>query len=476
MTNPEQVVTGRTSRVVVLAVICLAQLMTTLDSTIVSVALPSIQESVGLTDAGRQWAVTAYTLAFGGLLLVSGRLGDLTGRKRAMLIGVTGFAVASAIGGAAVNPTMLIAARALQGAFAALIAPAALSLISTTFTEAKDRARAFGVFAAAGMSGAALGLVTGGVLTNYLGWRWCLYVNIPIALVVVVGGVFAVPAPPRHPDAKLDVTGAVLCSAGMVALIYGLGEAASYGWDSGVIIAALALAVVLLTAFVRVQAKSPNPLLPLGVLANRNSGTAFLAMSISAFSTYGMLIGMTYQLQVVMGYTPLKTGLAFLAYVLTAVTFSTQVATKLVRVMKPGTMVAIGLGAFAVALLYLLRLTPSSSYLVDVFPSLILFGCGVGMLTVPAMTTAMSSIDPKYSGVVSALVGASQQAGGSIGAALLNTISISAAGTYLVANPGADSDASVHGFVTASVWSAAIAVAGAVVVKLAITVDTRKKA
>jgi EmrB/QacA subfamily drug resistance transporter len=474
MTEAEPVTAGRTDRrAIALAVICLAQLMTTLDSTIVSVALPSVQADVGLTDAGRQWAVTAYTLAFGGLLLLSGRIGDLTGRKRALLIGVVGFALASALGGAAVNAGMLIAARALQGVFAALIAPATLSLVSTTFPEAKERARAFGFFAAAGMSGAALGLVMGGVLTDFAGWRWCLYVNVPIAVLVLVGSA-VVPNPARHPGASLDVLGALLCSAGMVALIYGLGEAAGYGWGSGVIIGALVAAVALLAGFVRLQARSANPLLPLEVLANRNSGTAFLAMAVSAFATYGMLLGMTYQLQVVMKYSPVETGLAFLAYVLTAVFCSTQVATRLVKRMKPGTMISLGLLIFAVALLYLLRLSPSSSYVVDVLPALLAFGLGVGLLTVPAMTTAMASIDPKYAGVVSALVGTSQQAGGSVGAALLNTVSISAAAGYLAAHPGAGLEASVHGFVTASAWTAAIALAGAVVVKFAITVDTRK--
>jgi MFS family permease len=372
---------------------------------------------------------------------------------------------------------MLLPARALQGIFAALIAPATLALLNTTFTEPGTRAKAFSFYTAAAMSGGAIGLVVGGVLTDFLNWRWCLYVNIPIALAVLVGGVLTVPSPPRQ-LARLDVPGVLLSAGGMVALIYGLGEAGAVGWGSPVIIGAFVAAVLLFTAFVVVQSRSRSPLLPLQVLTNRNSGASFLAMAISAFTTYGMLLGMTYQLQAVMGYSPLRTGLAFLAYVLTAVVFSTQVATRLVRRLRPGLMVASGLGIFAVALLTLLRLRPDSSYLTGLLPALLLFGIGVGMLTVPAITTAMSVTDPRYSGAVSAVVNTAQQTGGSIGAALLNTISVSAALTYLAAHPGgqeATLAASTHGFVTASMWSAGLAVLVALGVVLAINFDVRQR-
>lgn len=469
----------RSGRMLVLMLISAAQLMITLDSTIVSVALPSVQGSVGLTNAGRQWALTAYTLAFGGLLLLGGRLGDLVGRKRTMLIGVAGFALASAIGGAAQNAEALIGARALQGAFAALIAPATLSLITATFVEARERARALSIYTAAMMSGGALGLVLGGTLTTYFGWRWCLYVNVPIAIAVIIGGIRLVPNPPRQAVARLDVPGAVLSSLGMLALIYAFGEAGAYGWSSGIIVGSLISAVVLIIAFVVVQSRTASPLLPLRVLTNRNSAAGFLAFVVSAFCTYGMLLGMTYQLQIVMGYSPLKAGLAFLAYVVTAVVYSTQVATRLVRKVRPGPMIAAGLLVFAGALLLLMRLTPSSSYPVNVLPSLVLFGVGVGTITVPAITTVVAVTDSRDGGVVSAIISTSQQVGASIGAALLNTISISAAAGYLVAHPGghaASLRAAVHGFTVSSSVSAVVAVFGAAVSGFAIKVNLRARA
>jgi EmrB/QacA subfamily drug resistance transporter len=469
---------GRSGGLVVLLVISLAQLMITLDSTIVSVALPSIQHSVGLSNAGRQWAVTAYTVAFGGLLLLSGRIGDLIGRKRAMLIGVSGFALASAIGGAAVNPAMLLSARALQGMFAACIAPSTLGLLNTTFSEPAARARAFSVYAAAGMSGGALGLVVGGALTNALSWRWCLFVNIPIAVAVLIGGSLTVPAPPRH-RAQLDVPGVLLSAGGMVSLIYALGEAGSRGWHSPVIVAALLLSLALFIAFVVVQARAASPLLPLRIFTNRNSGAGLLAMAISAFTTYGMLLGMTYQLQVVLGYSPLQTGLAFMAYVLTAVLISTQVGTRLVRMFRPAGLCSAGLLIFAVALFSLLRLSPHASYPTEVLPALLLFGIGVGTLTVPAITTVMKVTDPQHSGVVSAVVNTAQQVGGSIGAALLNTISLSAAAGYLATHSGGSRPelaASVHGFQIACMWSAGIAIAGAIVVGFAVNLTIERSA
>ncbi|WP_062216208.1 MFS transporter [Streptomyces sp. NBRC 109706] len=465
----------RVSRGVALALISLAQLMITLDSTIVSVALPAIQDAVDLSDAGRQWTVTAYTLAFGGLLLLGGRVGDLIGRKQALLIGVAGFVLASVLGGAAVNVEMLLGARALQGVFAALIAPSTLSLITTTFTEPRERAKALGVYAACAMSGGALGLVLGGVLTDYLNWRWCLFVNVPLGAAVLIGVLTSVPTPPREGRSRLDVPGAVLSSLAMLGLIYGFGEAAEYGWSSWQVIGALAAAALLMAVFLLSQSRVTQPLLPLRVLANRDSAAAFLAMGVAAFCTYGMLLGMTYQFQTVMGYSPLRTGLAFLGYVGTAVVFSTQVARWLVARAPLGPMIASGLGVFAVALLLLTRLTPESDYLTDILPALMLFGIGVGTLTVPAMTTVMTVTESRDSGVASAIINTVQQAGGSVGAALLNTISISAAATYLASrdgDPGSELSASVHGFVVASRWSVGIALATALVVLVAVRVRT----
>ena len=466
----------RSRRVLILMLISAAQLMITLDSTIVSVALPTVQGAVGLSNADRQWALTAYTLAFGGLLLFGGRLGDLIGRKRTMLAGVAGFALASALGGAATNAQLLISARALQGAFAALIAPATLALITATFTEKRERARALSIYTAVMMTGGALGLILGGILTTYLDWRWCLYVNVPIAIAVLIGGAILVPDPPGRPEAGLDVPGAVLSCLGMVALIYALGEAESYGWSSPVIIGLLAASVVLFAAFTFVQSSATSPLLPLRVLGRRDSAAGFLAFVISAFCTYGMLLGMTYELQVVMHYSPLRAGLGFLGYVGVAVVWSTQVATRLVRVLRPGLMIAAGLLVFAVALLLLTRLSPQSSYTANVLPALVLFGVGVGTITVPAITTVVSVNDTRDAGVVSAVVSTAQQTGASIGAALLNTISISAAAHYAASHPGgpaAATRAAVHGLTVSSGWSALVAVAGALLTGFAIRLRTK---
>ncbi|GAA1410091.1 MFS transporter [Catellatospora coxensis] len=478
VTSPEQAGRGPSSRWTGLAVISLAQLMVTLDSTIVAVALPSAQQDVGLTDVTRQWAVTAYALTFGGLLLLGGRIGDHIGRRRSLIIGVAGFALASALGGAAGTAATLLAARALQGVFAALIAPATLSLISLTFLDPKERARAFGIFTATSMSGGATGLVLGGALTTLLDWRWCLYVNLPIAAVILIGGWLTVPGTDGRHDAKLDVPGAVLGTLGLLSLIYGLGEAANLGWSSPVIIGALLLGALLLATFAVVESKVSAPLLPLRVLTNRNSGGAFLAMAVSAFCMLGMFLGMTYQLQSVMGYKPIQAGLAFLAYIVTAAIYSTQVAPKLLLRVRPGMMISAGLVVSAVGLLLLTRLTPESTYLVDILPALLLFGIGVGNIAVPIFSTAMSAADTRDAGIVSAVVSTSQQIGGSIGTALLNTVSTVAAAGYLLSNPtGADPEAAamVHGLAVACAVAGGVALLGALAARLLIVIDPRRK-
>ncbi|WP_117210374.1 MFS transporter [Allorhizocola rhizosphaerae] len=477
-TSAAQTERGPSSRWTGLAVISLAQLMVTLDSTIIAVALPSAQDEVGLTDVSRQWAVTAYALTFGGLLLLGGRIGDHMGRKWSLIIGVAGFAVASALGGAAGTAELLVAARALQGVFAALIAPATLSLISLTFLDPGERARAFGIFTATSMSGGATGLVLGGALTTLVDWRWCLYVNVPIALVILIGGWLTVPSTHGRHGARLDVPGAVLGTLGLLAVIYGLGEAGNLGWSSPIIIGALLVGVLLLASFVVVETKVSAPMLPLRVLTNRNSGGAFLAMAISAFCMLGMFLGMTYQLQSVMGYKAIQAGLAFLAYIVTAAIYSTRVAPKLLLRVRPGVMISSGLVISAIGLFLLTRLTPESTYLVDIFPALFLFGIGVGNIAVPIFSTAMSAADSRDAGIVSAVVSTSQQIGGSIGTALLNTVSTVTAAGYLLSHPGgtgAASAAMVHGLTVACAVAGGVALVGAIAARLLIDIDPRKK-
>jgi len=292
--------------------IALAQLMVALDATIVSIALPSAQSALHVADAERQWVITAYTLAFGGLLLLGGRIGDQLGRKRTFVLGLAGFAVASALGGSALNFGMLIGARALQGAFAALLTPTALSLLAVTFTEPRERAKAFAVYGSIAGSGAAVGLLLGGVLTQYFSWRWCLFVNLPIAVIAAVGGwmVLSDTGAPRR--GRLDIAGVAFASGGLVALVFACTDAVTQGWGSAIVIGALVVSAVLLTVFVIWQRHATNPLLPLRIVADRNRGGSYLAVLLTIAGMFGAFLFLTYYMQVVLGYSPLQAGLAFL--------------------------------------------------------------------------------------------------------------------------------------------------------------------
>ncbi|MCE3030882.1 MFS transporter, partial [Streptomyces sp. CMSTAAHL-2] len=295
-----------------LVVIALAQLMVVLDATIVNIALPSAQRALHMSDGNRQWVITAYTLAFGGLLLLGGRIADLVGRKRTFVIGLVGFALASALGGAATGSGMLFGARALQGVFAAVLAPSALSLLTTMFTDPRERGKAFGVYSALAGSGSAIGLIVGGVLTEYLTWRWCLYVNVPIAALAVFGAFTLLHDRPGHRDVRLDVPGVLLGCGGLVAIVYGFGEAQPRGWSDPLVLALLAAGVLLLVAFVWWQARAPSPLLPLRILRSRDRAGCLLTMTFAVIGMFGLFLFMTYYLQVVLGYSPVRTGLAFL--------------------------------------------------------------------------------------------------------------------------------------------------------------------
>jgi len=441
-----------------------AQLMATLDSTIMVIALPSAQEDVGLGDASRHWVLTAYALTLGGLLLLGGRIGDLIGRRRTLLIGVVGFAAASALGGAAANATMLIAARALQGAFAAVLSPSTLSLVSIMFTEPKARARAFAIFSVALISGGAVGLILGGILTSQLSWRWCLYINVPIAIAVVVAALKVVPRTRPVPGGRLDLVGAVLIGAGRTALVYALGDAERHGWGSPLILGLLAAAVVLLAMFAFWQTRTPNPLLPLRLLADRVRVGANLAVVASQFAMLGMFLFMTYQLQSVMRYPALETGLAFLPYVVVSFLVSTQLTARLLPRVAPRSLITGGLLMIAAAQLLLLAgLTPDSSYLGLLLPVLLVFGVGSGLLMAPVMSSGTRADNPSDAGAAAALIRTTQQVGGALGAALLNTVAVG----YLAAHPLEDArSAAAHGYVAASALSAAVVVAGAVCVLL----------
>jgi len=439
-----------------LLVIASAHLMAILDTTIMFVALPSAQRAVGLSAAAGQWIVTAYTLAFAALLLVGGRLADRLGARRTLLAGVVGFALASAVGGASVTGAMLLVARAVQGASAALLVSSTKSLLVTVYTGDEERSRAIGIFTATLAAGGALGLVLGGVLTSALGWRWCLYVNVAVSLVAIIGGPKVLPAVAGRREIRIDLTSAVLASAGMAALVYGLGEAAPAGWGSGQVAGSLAGAAVALAAFVTRQAGKPNPLLPLRVVCDRNRGGALLAMIVNNLSTFGMLLILTYQLQTVMGYSALRTGLALLPFAIGGAVSAALIAPRLGKRIAPRWLIAAGIFLSAAGLAPLIGLTPASRYFPLIFAATIIEGIGTGIGGPPILQTVLRAVLPSDTGAASAAHSTAGQLGSSIGAALLSTIAATATAGYLATHAGASVAATVHGYTTAMAWGAGI--------------------
>ncbi|SFP40666.1 drug resistance transporter, EmrB/QacA subfamily [Amycolatopsis arida] len=451
-----------------LAAIGMAQLLVLVDVTIMTIALPSAQRDLGMSDATRQWAITGYTLAFGGLLLFGGRLADRLGRRRTLLGGTVGFALASAVAGAAATPETLVAARVGQGVFAALLAPSAVSLLTIMFTEPRERARAFGLFSAIVLSGAALGLVVGGALAEYLGWRWCMYVNLPVALVATVLGAVVLPHAEAHRDTRLDWVSALLGGGGTVALVTGLTQLAERGTEPVGVIGLLGAAVVLLGGFVLRQARVRGALLPLAVLADRARAAAFGTIAIAAFGMFGMLLFLTFQMQAVLGYGPLATGAAFLPFVAVNVLVSTQLTRRLVPRVGPRPLLFTGLLVLAVGLLALTRLSATSSYAGVLLPAMLLVGAGAGLAMPTVMNTATAGVAPRHTGVASAFLTTCQQVGGSLGTAVLNTVAAGATAAVAGAGPTAQppAAATVHGYAVASGWGAAVLAAGAVAMGL----------
>ncbi len=450
----------------VLVVIAAAQLMVVLDTTIMIIALPSAQRSLGFSNTDRQWVVTAYTLGFGGLLLLGGRISDMVGPKRTLMVGVVGFALASALGGASQNTGMLVGARALQGMFGALLAPSVLSILTTTFADPRERGRAFGIYASIAIGGAAFGLIIGGLLTQYLDWRWCLYVNLPIAAAVALGASTMIPNRPGFPGVRLDVPGTILGCGGLVALVYGLGEAGTGGWGASRVVVSLTLAVVLLGLFVLVQSRVSSPLLPLRILADRNRGGSFLTIILAVLGMYGTFLFLTYLLQTVDHYSPLKAGVAFLPLMVVNGLAATQLASRLMPHLRTRVLVVPGMLIAAAGVALLTQLTPDSSYVGHLLPAELLLGLGLGIAMVPCISTATSNAEPRDAGVTSATTNTSQQVGASIGTALLNTIAATATASYLAVHapaPGTEAQATVHGFAVASAWGAGSLMLAAVV-------------
>ncbi|MEV4430790.1 MFS transporter [Streptomyces sp. R-07] len=463
--------------------IALAQLMVVLDATIVNIALPSAQHDLGISDGNRQWVITAYALAFGGLLLFGGRIADLWGRKRTFITGLIGFAAASALGGAATGEAMMLGARALQGAFGALLAPAALSLLAVTFTDAKERAKAFGIYGAIAGGGGAVGLILGGFLTEYLNWRWTFFVNIPFAIVAAVGAYLVVREPEGSRNrSALDIPGVILSTLGLVALVYGFTRAESAGWsDAGTIGLFIGSAVLLLT-FALTESRVKSPLLPLRVVADRNRGGVYLSLGLAVIAMFGLFLFLTYYLQVVKGYSPVKTGFAFLPMIVGMITGSTQIGTRLMTRVPPRFLMAPGFLTAGVGMLLLTQLEIGTSYAGLILPAQLLLGLGMGTAFMPAMSLATLGVDPRDAGVASAMVNTSQQVGGAIGTALLNTIAASATTAYLTDHAAGATTPSaqkllqlqgmVEGYAAAIWWAVGILVVSATIA--AVLINTGK--
>ena len=441
--------------------------MVVLDATVVNIALPAAQADLGFSNGDRQWVITAYSLAFGSLLLLGGRLSDLIGRKRAFIIGLIGFALASALGGAADSFGLLVAARALQGAFGALLAPTALAVLTTTFTIPKERARAFGVFGAIAGAGGAVGLLLGGFLTEKLDWRWNLYINVFIAIIAIIGAVIFVSSPKREgARPKLDVPGTILVSGALFTLVYGFSNAETDGWDSPATWGMLAASVVLLVAFVFWQRRAAHPLLPLSIVLDRNRGAAYASVLIAGAGMFGIFLFVTYYLQASLGYSPIQTGLSFLPMIGMLV-LAAQLSTNIfVPRFGPKVMVPFGMLLGMTGMLLLTRLTLDSTYAADVLPALMVLGFAMGSIMPASMQTATLGVDRQFAGVASAMVNTSQQVGGSIGTALLNTLAATAATDFVASNlpasPEVLADAAVHSYSTAYFWGAGFFLVGAI--------------
>jgi EmrB/QacA subfamily drug resistance transporter len=438
----------------ILALLGTAQLMVVLDATIVNIALPHAQAALGFSNNDRQWIVTGYSLAFGSLLLLGGRIADLFGRKQVFIIGVIGFAAASAFGGAAQNFDMLLIARVVQGAFGALLAPATLSLLTTTFRNPVERTKAMGIYGGIAGAGASVGLLLGGILTEYLDWRYVMYVNVVIAAFALLGGVTLLKhiAAPDRP--RLDLVGATLAGAGLFALVYGFSNASmssgSSGWTKPATLGTLIGGAVLLVAFAFVEQRVAHPLLPLRVIADRNRAGAYLAMFSAAIGMFGVFLFLTYYLEETLQWSAVKTGVAFLPLTLILVVVAAIGNTVLLTRVSPRILVPFGLLIAAVGMALLTNIGLTSNYTADVLPSLLLLGAGLGLVFAPAFTIGTLGVEPGDAGVASAMVNVAQQVGGSIGTSLLNTIAAVAASGYIASHAASITSAATKQLVQAN--------------------------
>jgi EmrB/QacA subfamily drug resistance transporter len=405
---------------ITLAVIVACQMMVVLDMTVVNVALPSIQSGLHFSATGLSWVVNAYTLTFGGLLLLGGRAGDILGRRRMLVAGILLFSLASLLGGLATSAGWLLAARALQGAGAAVASPTALALITTNFPEGPERNRAFGAYAAVSAAGASLGLIAGGVLTSWLSWRWSLFVNLPIGIAIASLAPLFIDESERRPG-RFDLAGALTSTAGVATLVYGFIRAASGGWGDRMTLGALAAAALLLAAFLAIELRSGQPITPLHLFANRNRTSAHLIRLLLVAGMFGMFFFLTQFVQEVLGFSALQAGFAFLPTTV-AIFASAQVATRLLPRFGPRSLLLAGIAVTAVGMLWLAQVSTATAYVPGLLGPLVLFGLGMGLPFVTVTVLALSEVAPQDSGAASSLVNVTQQVGGSLGLAILVTV------------------------------------------------------
>ena len=440
--------------------------MVVLDATIVNIALPSAQADLGFSNDLRQWVITAYALAFGGLLLLGGRLSDLFGRKWTFIAGLIGFSIASAIGGSAQSFEVLVLARALQGAFGAILAPAALSILTTTFTDPEERGKAFAIFGAISGGGAAVGLLLGGVLTEYLSWRWCLYVNLFFAIPAALVALWLIKNVAAASHAELDIPGTILGCGGLLLVVFGFSKAETAGWGAPITLAMLGGAAVLLILFYLWLRRAAHPLLPLRVVEDRNRGGSFLTILIAGLGIFGVFLFLTYFMQQNLGFSPIQAGLAFLPMPVSIVTASIIAQTRILPKSGPRPLIVAGMLFGAAGMTFLAQLDSSSTYVSNVMPGIIILGLGFGMIFATAINTATLGVMPQDAGVASALVNTCQQVGGAAGTAMLSTIAATSTAAYIASNGHSRATAAaaaIHGYTVAFWVSGAIFLLGAIV-------------
>ncbi|MEU1259708.1 MFS transporter [Streptomyces chartreusis] len=405
---------------IALTVIAACQLMVVLDATIVNIALPHIQDALKFSTTDLTWVVSSYTLTFGGLLLLGGRAGDILGRRRVFMTGILLFTLASLLGGLAQEPWQLLAARVLQGMGGAIASPTSLALITTTFPEGPERNRAFGVFAAVSAGGGAIGLLAGGMLTEWLDWRWVLFVNVPIGIVIAVLAPLYINESERH-SGRFDIAGAVTSTAGMASLVYGFIRAADEGWRDSLTIGSFAAAVVLLLAFAFIESRAKEPITPLKMFADRNrSGTYVIMLSLAA-AMFGMFFYIVLFVQNVLQYSPIEAGLAFLP-VTVVIALGAGLSQRFLPVLGPKPFMLAGSALAAIGLAWQTLITSDSSYAGGVLGPMLVFGFGMGLNFVTLTITAVSGVAQHEAGAASGLLNATQQVGGSLGLSILTTV------------------------------------------------------